>query len=99
MARQCIEQVQQVVREGRYSDLDEVISDHDQRLRGAFTPGNPSPQHQSENSFCATYQQAVRNIRTQAQQLPTMQREAHEYIIKHLPTFIYMDDYQTFRGT
>ena len=31
--------------------------------------------------------------------LPANQGQAHECIIKHLPTFIYMDDYRSFEGT
>lgn len=98
-AAECTSEARRLVREGRYTDLQSLFNEHAPRLQAAFTAGNPQPQNQVENSFIGLYQHALNNVVAQAQQIPTMQRSAHEFVIKRLPIFIYMDDYQEFHGT
>ena len=38
-------------------------------------------------------------ICSRVDKIPTMHRNAHEYIVSCIPTFIYMDDYREFQGT
>jgi hypothetical protein len=43
--------------------------------------------------------QKIREMIGALPQLPTMHANAHEFIVKSLPTFIYMDDYREFQGS
>ena len=70
---------------------------HREKLERAESADHP--QKQNEAQFLSGYVNLLGQISNELAALPTIQRKAHECIIKHLPTFIYMDDYRTFEGT
>lgn len=88
-----------MVKEGRFPDLPTLQSDHATRLQQALTTGNLHPQNQHESTFRQQYLDLLGQIAGEVENIPTIRREAHAFIIKRLPTFIYMDDYQEFTGT
>lgn len=98
LAKKCAEDVAIVVREGRYGDLNALVEQHTQALNAQRSQGNPQPQRQNEDSFVAAHTQKIREMIGALPKLPTMHTNAHEYIVKSLPTFIYMDDYREFQG-
>ena len=59
----------------------------------------PQPNSQNETTFLSAYGPKLKELIAGIEALPTMQREAHDYIVGHIPTFIYMDDYREFEGT
>jgi hypothetical protein len=98
-AKEVHEEIQRLGREGRFSDLKILKPQHDAKLTGAFSPGNPQPQHQNENAFLAAHRAKLDNITKIITGAPTLHQQAHDYLISKIPVFIYMDDYQEFRGS
>ena len=96
-AEACIEEAKRFAYEGRFSELSELIQPHELLLREAVTPSEP-PQ-QLEFYFTDHYLQGLQELVEALEQLPLPQSAAHEYIVEHLPTFVYMSDYKIFRGT
>ncbi len=95
----CKEELSRLAREGRFSSLTACKADHDAKLRAGMTQGNPSPQHQNETTFINEHLTKIDQISSELQKAPTMRREAHDYVVSQIPTFIYMDDYREFEGT
>lgn len=85
--------------EGRFADLASLEKVHDKSLRDVLSPENPQPNHQNETNFLNAYGPKLKELIGKIDEVPTMQREAHDYIVRHIPTFIYMDDYREFQGT
>lgn len=98
-ADKCISEVVRLTREGRYTDLKATQNQHRNLLQEAKTPGNPNPQHQNEEQFINSYSSMLSQVCGKIDNIPTMHRNAHEYIVNCIPTFIYMDDYREFQGT
>jgi energy-coupling factor transporter ATP-binding protein EcfA2 len=99
LANGCADEIRVIAGEGRYSDLTPLVDQHTQKLNAARTGGSPQPQHQNENAFVAAHAQKLRELIAAIPKLPTMHANAHEYIVKSLPIFIYMDDYREFQGS
>ena len=97
-AIECLEETKRYAREGRYTDLPELGSRHGERLQASLTPGNPDPQHSNEKQFNQTYTQAIKQLKIGLGEARTIHQQAHEFIVNRIPTFIYMDDYKSFRG-
>ena len=95
-AEACIEEAKRFAYEERFSELSELIQPHELLLQEAVTPSDP-PQ-QLEFYFTAHYLEGLQQLVQALEQLPSLQSKAHEYVIDHLPTFVYMSDYKIFRG-
>jgi energy-coupling factor transporter ATP-binding protein EcfA2 len=98
-AKTCRTEVRRLVREGRFTELAELPSRQKQTLDGASPAGATAPIQQQESTFIESYIAQLKEIVSRAQELSTMQREAHDYVVSNLPTFIYMDDFREFEGT
>lgn len=98
VALECGDEVSRVAKEGRYSDLAGLEQPLVARLNAARTPANQQPHHQNENNFVSTFTQRLKEMASRIPSLPTMHAAAHEYVVKRLPVFIYMDDYREFQG-
>ena len=94
---ECIKEVKILAHEERFAELIELVPKHESLLRQASSPSIP-PQ-QFESSFISQYIAGLQQLIQTLEPLPTTQSKVHEYVHNHLPTFIYMDDYRTFRGT
>lgn len=97
-ARECIQEAKRFAREGRFSDLMTLSAQHTERLGGNLSPDNQEPQHQHETQFVQTYTEKLKKLEKRLGQTLTMHQRAHEYLVEQIPTFIYMDDYKSFRG-
>lgn len=97
--RECTEEVRGAVKEGRYDDLATIQTQVPQRLNDARSPAAVQPSFQNESVFIGSYVQKVNEMKAGIQRLPTMHAKAHEYVVKRLPTFVYMDDYREFQGS
>ena len=96
-ADDCLEEARRFAQEGHFSELPELTQRHAPLLREAISPLNPP--HYAETTFVSDYLTGLQQLIDALQQLPSPQSKAHEYVRTHLPTFIYMSDYRTFRGT
>jgi len=97
-ARAFIEEAKRLAKEGRFSDLSALRGPHTERLKATLTAGNPQPTHDQENQFIDRYGKALGEVEKRLKEGLTMHQRAHEYLVKKIPTFIYMDDYKSFRG-
>ena len=71
---------------------------HRDKLTAQRSANDQQPHFENEESFLNEYTTALQEIATQLEQTPSMHQRAHDYIISHLPTFVYMDEYRTFAG-
>lgn len=95
-ANECRSEAIRLAHEGRFSELPNLWGEHDRKLQ---VRSNQNPQHQNEHNFRNQYSGKLNEISRALQSTNTMQRKAHDFIIQHLPSFVYMDEYQTFSGT
>jgi predicted ATP-dependent endonuclease of OLD family len=96
-AKSCRAEAVRLAREGRFSNLETLANQHEPRLTNR-SPQNP--QINNENAFRSQYIAQLRQLGTHLQAAPaTIHRNAHEYVIRALPAFVYMDEYSTFNGT
>ena len=97
LANKSLNEVRRFAHEGRFTELTGLVQTHEPLLREVLSR-SISPQ-QIENDFINQYVAVLRQLAQALGQLPTIQSKVHEYVIIHLPTFIYMDDYRAFSGT
>jgi hypothetical protein len=60
------------------------------RLRSAVTADPQSAERQQEDPFA---------VASRLRALPTIQQQVLDYVIARIPTFVYMDEYRSFRDT
>ena len=97
LADKCLNEVRRFAHDGRFTEFTGLLQRHEPLLRQVLSPSNP-PQ-QIENDFINQYIASLNQFPQALGQLLTIQSKVHEYVINHLPTFIYMDDYRAFSGT
>jgi len=93
------DEARRLAHEGRFTELQNLHSQHISVLQEAMSPQNQNPQRQNEHQYINQYQAKLQEIANQLSSAPSIQKKAHEYIVKRLPTFIYMSDYRAFRGS
>lgn len=84
-------------REGKYDRLREVTEKLESYLSAGLSPS--LPRRDIELEFIQQSRQGLQNLIQELEQLPDTQVRANRYVIRHLPKFIYMNDYRIFRGT
>jgi predicted ATP-dependent endonuclease of OLD family len=95
--RELQEEIKSVVREGTFSKLADLPNQHRQQLMHVVSGQHPQNTH--EQNYINQHVQAVSQVGQQIAAIPSDLRRAHEYVVNHMPTFIYMDDYRAFSGT
>lgn len=98
-AQQCRDEVRRLAHEGRFADFAGIRDQSVRELQAAFTPGNPQPQHANESNFVNVFSQKLQGVATNLSAAPSIQKQAHEFVVSRLPTFIYMDEYRAFQGS
>lgn len=96
-AADCLNEVKHLANERRFTELEQLVEEHERLLRENRAHRDDysfSIEGEFINQYLKGFDPFLHNLR----QLPTPHSEVHKYIIKHLPTFIYMDDYRTFTG-
>ena len=84
-------------REGKYDRLREVTEKLESYLAGGLSS---SPSRRGiEIEFIQQSHQGLQNLIQELEQLPDTQVRANRYVSRHLPKFIYMNDYRIFSGT
>ena len=94
---ECLKETRRLAREGRFTELMELAEKHEPLLQDVLSSEDPPQQMESE--FIDNYVHELSVLEEVLEELPTIQSKIHEYIVEHLPTFIYMDDYRAFSGT
>lgn len=92
-------EIKKLAQNGQYSELAELSSQHNTVLSTCRSPEGQAPQFQNEQNYISQHTTWLNQISQRVSTLPSMQKEAHEYIINRLPTFVYMDEYRSFCGT
>jgi predicted ATPase len=95
-AVECREEAIRMAHEGRFTDMESLLSVHETKLAHR-SPHNPHQVH--ENNFRAQYLAQLRDLARQLQEAPSIHAKARACVLAALPTFVYMDEYRTFRGT
>lgn len=98
-ANELVEKTRRLIYEGRFTELAEIGEAYFETLEAALTLRNPSIEYHNEQQFLTQYASKLKELSEKISVLPLNQRNVHEYIVKRLPTFIYMSDYSIFRGT
>lgn len=91
VAAGCINETTRFAKEGRFGDLKNLASAQIQGLQSNRSEQNP--ERQNEDAFVQAYSRKLEQVRTQLEQASTMQQRAHDYLVKRIPTFIYMEEY------
>lgn len=97
-ALNCMDDVRRLASEGRFTDLSQIRSTHENDLQAIINNGyplDPAVGHE----FINEYLQKLQQITEQLPHLQSIHQKAHEYIMNRLPVFIYMSDYRAFTGT
>lgn len=84
--------------EGRYSELETLYKERLATLQGAMSPQDGQPQHQNEQNHIGELANAAHQLAQKLKGLPSLRKQAHEFVVTRLPKFIYMDDYRAFAG-
>ena len=96
-ANRCLREATDSASQEDYAKLAGMIEAREEYLRSALSPSEPI--QEIEIGFINQYRLSIQNLIHELERLSTAQIRGSEYIIKHLPTFIYMDDYRVFNGT
>ena len=95
----CKVEARRLAHEGRFTELAALLAKHTNNLQADRSAANQGPQYQNENAFIQQYTAALQQIVQQIQSMPSIHKNAHDYIASRIPVFVYMDEYQSFSGT
>lgn len=98
VARECEVEARRLAHEGRFTELAQLQAAHRSALEQAVSQGNPQPQRSHEQNYINQYIGQLQGIANRLASTPSIQERAHEYVVTHMPTFIYMSDYRAFSG-
>lgn len=95
-AAQLLEEARRLAKEGRFEELGRLGASHKPLLTAKFT--NSQPQHGHQTNFVNEYAAGLASISRKLGTALTMHQRALEYLVKKIPTFVYMDEYKSFSG-
>ncbi|MFM9958859.1 MAG: AAA family ATPase [Phycisphaerales bacterium] len=93
------EETRRLAAEGRFTELIKLPDAASPRLTGVRIDANTQPQYQNETQYIEQLSASLRTIVQELQKTETVQHKAHDYVVSCIPTFVYMDEYKSFRGT
>jgi energy-coupling factor transporter ATP-binding protein EcfA2 len=94
---ECIAEIKETARLGQYAEIVTLAGAHREKLERAGSAGQPECQNEAQ--FLSGYINLLHQISAELAALPTTRRRAEQFIIRNLPTFIYMDEHRSFEGT
>jgi predicted ATPase/5S rRNA maturation endonuclease (ribonuclease M5) len=94
IASRCRDEVHRLAHDGRLSEIEKIRAQQGSQLQAAFTQPPNAQEPQYHGQYVAKLQELVQKIST----IPSIRRQAHEYLVGQMPKFIYMADYRTFKG-
>ena len=97
IATECADEMKQYIGNAQIEDLTDLSASHQQKME-EYLDDTPASQRAKQEEFVASYLSQLDEIETGLQERLSQYERALDYIVEALPTFIYMDDYRTFRG-
>ena len=97
-AIECIGEAERYAKEGRFDELADLRTRHEEQMQQHIAEDGPEPQRAHEEKFISSYTSHMAELDATLNEQLGQYRQALDYIVNALPTFIYMDDYKTFRG-
>ncbi len=94
----CREEAVRLAHEGRFSELAAIPGAQQTRLQANVSPASQQPHHQNENTFIQQYVAALTALAKTLRTTQTIQQKAHDYVVSHLPPFVYLGEYGVFKG-
>lgn len=88
--------------EGRFTELVTSKDKQASSLQEVVTTGDGEPEQQRkqrEEKFVTKFTAKIDEVAQALKDTPSIQKKAHEYVVKQIPTFIYMSDYRAFTGS
>ncbi|HBF36214.1 MAG TPA: hypothetical protein DDW50_02715, partial [Firmicutes bacterium] len=98
-ALEYIEEARNFAYEGRFSEIVKMFSAKVTELRTVVNPEPTSPEAKNEEAFIFSYANEISIISRKLAETMTISEKAEDFMIKHIPIFIYMSDYQVFSGS
>ena len=99
LANKCILEAGQYAKKGCFEELDQLCARSTAALQKQLTEGAEELPQDNERQFIDDYKAKLTQVKAELfRQLHKAQKKARDHIVSQLPTFIYMDDYKTFRG-
>ena len=95
IANVCMIEARHFADERTLTELRELGQKHENSLRAGIS----SDSQGTEKEFIDHYLSGLEEVVQTLEGLPSLELKLHDYVINHLPTFIYMDDYRAFSGT
>jgi predicted ATP-dependent endonuclease of OLD family len=97
ISAKCREEAIRAAHEGRFSELAKLQDQHASTLTAAFSPdGQPEKEHQQQ--YHSQYASGLQQLAQKLPTIPSIRKQAHEYVVERLPKVVYMSDYRTFTG-
>ena len=97
--KRCRVEARRLAYEGRFTQLAQISERHTEALSTSANPWNPAPSDENEQAYIELYATRMAEIQAALPTISPMQAAVHEYVVQHLPTFIFMDEYRAFRGS
>ena len=97
-ADECLNEAKRLASERQFIELERLVQTHKLLLKEKRVQSHVSSYRaelQFTNQYLAGLDKLVQNLPPSL----SVQSKVGDYLIKHLPTFIYMDDYRAFSGT
>jgi predicted ATP-dependent endonuclease of OLD family len=93
-------EARRLAHEGRFSELQQLGSEQIPSLQQVMTPPEEQGIHlEHEQEYITQYQAKLDQVAQTLLVTPSIHNKAHEYVVKAMPTFVYMSDYQAFHGS
>lgn len=91
-------EARRLAHEGRFGDFVKLKPEQANALQEAMSPADQNSQ-QHEQNYLNDYLAKIDQINARLSVEPSIQKRAHEFVVKRIPTFIYMTDYKAFTGS
>ena len=97
-ADECLNEAKHLASEKQFMELEQLVQTHKPLLKEKRAQSHVNS-YRAELQFTNQYLAGLDKLVQSFPPLPSVQSKVDDYLIKHLPTFIYMDDYRAFSGT
>ena len=97
-ADECLNEARRLASENQFIELEQLVQTHKPLLKEKRVQSH-ADSYRAELRFTKQYLAGLDQLVQNLPPLPSVQSKVDDYLIEHLPTFIYMDDYRAFSGT
>jgi predicted ATP-dependent endonuclease of OLD family len=97
-ADECLNEARRLASENQFIELEQLVQTHKPLLKEKRVQSH-ADSYRVELRFTKQYLAGLDQLVQNLPPLLSVQSKVDDYLIEHLPTFIYMDDYRAFSGT